>query len=146
MKALIAYRYLIIIILLAATPLPLGAAASQEGPYRDKIVDFFDSLMEGDVEGSYRKIVSKSLIQGKPKELSVLISQTKNALAVYGDIFDYKHLETECKGERLCVSRYLSFSKNYPMLWSFIFYENQEGWVLLNISFNDDIKSIFNQK
>jgi hypothetical protein len=145
-KALIAYRYLIIFILLVATPLPFGAAASQEGPYRDKIVAFFESLMKGDVEGSYRNMVSKSLIQGKPKELSVLISQTKNALTVYGDIFDYKHLETECKGESLCISRYVSLCKNYPMLWSFIFYENQEGWILLNISFNDDIKSIFNRE
>lgn len=142
-KALIITSYIIIFLVLAAHPSSSLASPPEEEAYRGKIVAFFESLMKGDVEGSFQNIVANSLIQGKPQELLYLIRQTKNALSIYGDIYDYKPLETDCLDERLCLSQYVSFSRNYPMLWRFIFYESREGWILLHISFNDNVKTFF---
>jgi hypothetical protein len=143
-KALRVILFPVVMLLLIALPSPsLIAAPSEEEPYRNMIVVFFDQLMKGEVENAFHTIISKSLIEGKPQETSYLIRQTKNALAVYGDISGYQRLTTECKTERVCLSRYMSFSKNYPMLWRFIFYQREGEWILLHISFNDSVKTFF---
>jgi len=141
-----AAQYPVIFLLFLLIAYPGFAATSQDEPYSDRIDTFFQSLMKGEIEKSFRSIVSRSLIQSKPQELSFLIRQTKNALSIYGDILDYKHLDTRCLSERLCLTRYLSFSKNYPILWNFIFYKGQDEWVLLHVSFNDSVKLFFDLK
>lgn len=122
------------------------AEPSADEPYGDRIDTFFQSLIKGEIEKSFRNLVSRSLIQSKPQELLFLIRQIKNALSIYGEILDYKHLDTRCLSERLCLTRYLSFSKNYPILWNFIFYKGQDEWVLLHVSFNDSVKLFFDLK
>lgn len=134
------YPVLLLIILFAA---PLSVAQEEVEAYHRKIDTFFKGIAEGDLENSFRAIISKSLIEGKPRDLDYLIRRTKNALSVYGDVQEYKHYKTECMDERICFSQYLSFNRNYPLLWSFIFYEGKDGWVLLHISFDDDVKTYF---
>lgn len=112
----------------------------------DKVSDFFMSqVLSGDVSSAYALIAAYLGVdaasfeeQGKKAELS--LKQLNDNL---GKPLSSAVLKKQSVGEHFYKITYLLKYESAALVWELNYYQPQQGWKLVDISFNTDINSLF---
>ena len=111
----------------AATPLP-----------KDKVEDFFNSIVSGKISDAYDKLfIGSSIPQDKPQAVTLLKQQTENGLPLYGKLLGYEYISEESFGSSIVRYVCVLKSEKGPTVWEFFFYKPKNEWFLANVIFND---------
>mgnify|MGYP000100215924 CR=1 FL=1 len=103
-----------------------------------KISDFFKLIIQARYEDAYRQLLQGSPLMRKEKEINRLIEQTEKATQIYGAMRGFEAVDSEVASNSMIKCRYLGLHTLYPMRWIFTFYNSPEnGWVIINIKFDD---------
>lgn len=103
-----------------------------------RIADFFKLIISGDYEKAYKELLKGSPLIRKEKELNRLIEQTEKATQIYGALQGFEAVDSEVASNSMIKCRYLGLHSLYPMRWIFTYYNSPEnGWVIINIKFDD---------
>lgn len=111
----------------AETPLP-----------KDKVEDFFNSIVSGKISDAYDKLfIGSSIPQDKPQAVTLLKQQTESGLPLYGKLLGYEYISEESFGSSIVRYVYVLKSEKGPTVWEFFFYKPKNEWFLANVIFND---------
>ena len=141
--------------------LPAGA---QSQPATDVGRDEFDARIQFFFE-TLRRVGSvpafDELLRGSPlgtsdanAPLTNLRNRVDGLQADFGDILNWEKLETKRVGTSIVLVRYVLMYDRYPVVWTFTFYRkppttpsvtalNQNLWLLVELHFDTDTKSLF---
>lgn len=104
---------------------------------------FFDKIIAVEIEQAFEELIQNSPLQKKKEELEKLISETKRANLLYGQIKAYEPVSSDIVSESYIRIRYLAYHTDFPMRWIFTFYKSPKlGWIVVNIRF-DDLSDFF---
>lgn len=104
---------------------------------------FFDKMIAAEIEQAFEELIQNSPLQKKKEELDKLISETKRANLLYGQIKAYEPVSSDIVSESYIRIRYLAYHTDFPMRWIFTFYKSPKlGWIVVNIRF-DDLSDFF---
>ncbi len=104
---------------------------------------FFDKIIAAQIEQAFEELIHNSPLQKKRDELDKLISETKRANLLYGQIKSYEPVNSDIVSESFVRIRYLAYHTDFPMRWIFTFYKSPKlGWIVVNIRF-DDLSDFF---
>ena len=102
-----------------------------------QIDKFFKGLKSGDYPGSYETFLAGTRLGAQKEKMSVFISKTQEAFALYGKLNDYEIFDNYSIGSNVLVLTYLSRHDIQPLRWRFIFYRPDKTWGLINMGFDD---------
>lgn len=109
----------------------------------DKCQKFFDNIIANKIEFAFEELIGNSPLKKKTDEIEKLISETKRANNLYGNIRSYEPINSEIVTESFIRVRYLAYHTDFPMRWVFTFYKSPKlGWIVVNIRF-DDLSEFF---
>lgn len=109
----------------------------------DKCQKFFDNIIANKIETAFDELIGNSPLKKKTEEIEKLISETKRANNLYGNIRSYEPINSEIVTESFIRVRYLAYHTDFPMRWVFTFYKSPKlGWIVVNIRF-DDLSEFF---
>ncbi len=104
----------------------------------DKTSDFFENIRKLEVVKAFNGILRNSPLAEKKEARKQLISQTKKAMEIYGNLKSYEAVSSETITGSYIRLRFLGLHENYPMRWIFTFYKSPKlGWIITNIKFDD---------
>lgn len=104
---------------------------------------FFDKVIAVQIEQAFDELINNSPLRKKKEELDKLISETKRANLLYGQIKAYEPVSSDIVSESYIRIRYLAYHTDFPMRWIFTFYKSPKlGWIVVNIRF-DDLSDFF---
>ncbi len=104
----------------------------------DKTTAFFENIKELKVVKAFDGILENSPLSEKKEARKQLISQTKKAMEIYGNLTSYEAVSSETITGSYIRLRFLGLHENYPMRWIFTFYKSPKmGWIITNIKFDD---------
>lgn len=104
---------------------------------------FFDKVIAVQIEQAFDELINNSPLRKKKEELDKLISETKRANLLYGQIKAYEPVSSDIVSESYIRIRYLAYHTDFPMRWIFTFYKSPKlGWTVVNIRF-DDLSDFF---
>jgi hypothetical protein len=103
----------------------------------EPIDKFFKGLKAGDYAGSYETFLAGTRLGQQKEKMSVFISKTQEAFALYGALNDYEIFDNYNVGSNVIVLTYLSRHSVQPLRWRFIFYRPEKTWGLINMGFDD---------
>jgi hypothetical protein len=98
---------------------------------------FFKGLKQGDYSGSYETFLAGTRLGAQKEKMSVFVSKTQEAFALYGKLNDYEVFDNYSIGSNVVVLTYLSRHEIQPLRWRFIFYRADKSWGLINMGFDD---------
>jgi hypothetical protein len=99
---------------------------------------FFDNIIKLEIVKAFDGILADSPLSEKKEARKQLISQTKKAMEIYGNLKGYEAVSSEMISASYIRLRFLGLHENYPMRWIFTFYNSPElGWIVTNIKFDD---------
>lgn len=128
----------------AETAAPKPAAATDDNP--DAVAArFFGHLQEGNVDAAYEELLKGTKIAESPKDVSMLKSKTREALALIGPVSGYDLIESKDVGKNLRSATYVSLGKNFPLRWRFYFYKSADRWKLIDLRITDRLAEMFNE-
>jgi len=105
---------------------------------KKKTSDFFNSLLDSNVNEAYNILMNGSPLARKTNELTGLINQTHRAFEIYGLIKGYEPVNNEFITPSFIRVRYLGLHTRFPMRWIFTFYKSPDkGWIITNVKFDD---------
>jgi len=114
-----------------------------------EIKPFLESVMSEVAKGN----ISEGIIMLKPytsvpeekMETAILQSKLsrKQSLDFIGRSIGYEFLGEKRVGSSLIRLIYLEKTENYPITWMFIFYKNNNGWVIPSFKFSLDTEIPF---
>ncbi len=104
----------------------------------NKTNDFFANVINLKIVEAFDGILSNSPLAEKKEARKQLISQTKRAMQLYGNLKSYEAVSSETVSPSYIRLRFLGLHEKYPMRWIFTFYKSPEmGWIVTNIKFDD---------
>jgi hypothetical protein len=98
---------------------------------------FFKGLKAGDYASTYETFLSGTRLGAQKEKMSVFVSKTQEAFALYGKLNDYEIFDNYNVGSNVMVLTYLSRHEIQPLRWRFIFYRPDKTWNLINMGFDD---------
>jgi len=98
---------------------------------------FFKGLKAGDYAQSYEAFLAGTRLGAQKEKMSVFVSRTQDAFAIYGKLNDYEIFDNYSVGSNVIVLTYLSRQDVQPLRWRFIFYRADKTWGLINMGFDD---------
>jgi hypothetical protein len=101
------------------------------------IAKFFNGLKAGEYENAYETFLAGSRLGEQKEKMSVFISKTQEAFALYGPLNDYEIFDNYSIGSNVIVLTYLSRHQVQPLRWRFIFYRPAKTWGIINMGFDD---------
>ena len=105
---------------------------------KKKTSDFFNSLLDSNVNVAYNILMEGSPLARKTEELKGLINQTHRAFEIYGLVKGYEPVNSEHITPSFIRVRYLGLHTRFPMRWIFTFYKSPDkGWIITNVKFDD---------
>jgi hypothetical protein len=111
----------------AASPLP-----------KDKVEQFFNSVVSGNISSGYDQLfIGSSIPKDKPQAVTMLKQQTESSLPIFGKILGYEYVTEEKFGTSVVRYVYILKSEKGPTTWEFFFYKPKNDWFLANVIFND---------
>jgi hypothetical protein len=137
-----------ITILWLLTLIPLTGYTWELGT-EEEIRTILDQAMEnftlGNIELALKIIEPYTLIDKKEfKALSLTIREQRSYVEEsYGAGRDWELATVTTFGD--CLVEYMYFSKHdrYPLHWFFTLYDNGEGWLIINFSYDDKTMNLF---
>ena len=113
--------------------------ASTNNP-TDAISEFFEHLIKGDISSAYDGLfLGSSIPTDKPQAVMLVKQQTKNGLALYGNMLGYELITKQKYGKSIIRFVYVLKTQKAPIVWEFYFYKPKEKWFLANVVFNDQL-------
>ena len=113
----------------------------------DKVSHYFmDQVLKGEVEAAYSLLSAyagidlEQFIERGKKVANDMKQLEKSA----GKPLSFALLETQSVGEHFYKITYLLKYETVALIWSLNFYQPDQGWKLVHVSFNGDINSLFN--
>ncbi len=104
----------------------------------NKTNDFFANVINLKIVEAFDGILNNSPLAEKKAARKQLISQTKRAMQLYGNLKSYEAVSSETVSPSYIRLRFLGLHEKYPMRWIFTFYKSPEmGWIVTNIKFDD---------
>ena len=105
---------------------------------KKKTSEFFNSLLDSNVNEAYNNLMDGSPLARKTEELKSLIAQTHRAFEIYGLIRGYEPVNSEHITPSFIRVRHLGLHTRFPMRWIFTFYKSPDkGWIITNVKFDD---------
>lgn len=103
-----------------------------------KITVFFKAMIDGNYRSAFENLLKNSPILKKQEDFKNLLDQTKLSFELYGKLHKYEFVNYEIITDSYLRIRYLALHDNYPMRWSFTFYNSPvNGWIVTNVKFDD---------
>ncbi|WP_293623539.1 hypothetical protein [Salinisphaera sp.] len=109
---------------------------------KSELRPFLDSVMQIVADGKFDQAISKfrpymtmpeDQIQGVALQIKSARQQAKTLL---GETIGYEYLGKKVVGESLIRFVYLEKTTKSPLVWVFVMYRNDEGWVIPSFQFN----------
>lgn len=132
-----------LLILLAS---PLQAKVLEDTEKVDKVNDYFMSqIAKGEVSTAFSLIsaylgVDAAGFEERGKKAELSLSQLSKTL---GNPLSYALLEKQAVGDHFYKAIYLLKYETAALVWEINYYQPQEGWKLVDITFNTDINALF---
>lgn len=105
---------------------------------KDKCVQFFELLVSSEIKTAFERLLQKSPISKREKEVKNLIEQTEKANELYGKLKGYEAVNSESPAPSYIRMRYITLHTDTPMRWLLTFYKSPElGWIIVNVKFDD---------
>ena len=121
-----------------AAPARVSAAAA--GDPREKAEAFFGTVIQGDTAKAFDTLFDGSIIRtNKPEASSALRQQLDAGLRVYGKPAGFDLVESKSFGGSLVRLVYIFRLEKYPLTFEFFFYQNGQGWLPIDVRFNDKL-------
>lgn len=111
--------------------------AAEKQVYQVSVETFLTSLIDGQIDAAYTKILQGSLIQEKGEEVKNLKQQTSVGLDIYGKPLGFELLKQQDYGASIARMVYVLKCEKHPLIWEFYFYKPKSEWTLVRIMFND---------
>lgn len=115
----------------------------------DSAVAISDRIMQHVTAGQVRE----ALALGKPysivpdAEIEALVKQLEQQRPIlaarFGGSVNYELLRNDTVGDSLLRTVFLHRFEKHAMVWQFIWYRGNDGWVLTNFRFADDVSLLF---
>ncbi len=110
----------------------------------DKSDSFFSKLTRKQIDSAYDELLKTSPLGNKADQVAKLKTETIRSLGLYGDLTGYELVSSELASASLLKLRYLALHTRFPMRWMMTFYKSaQFGWIIINITFDDNIGFFF---
>lgn len=113
------------------------AAVPRKADYREKTEMFLAGLLKGEIEESYDRLLSGTLLETKTQEIKLVKAQTHTALNMYGKLLAYEFIRQKDYGDSVVRLVYVLKTEQLPLAWEFYFYKADSEWELVNFNFND---------
>ena len=128
------FKIIVVLIICLASSV---AWAGEKAAHQAKAELFFKTVMEGQVDRAYDKLLEGSPIKQKTQAVTLLKKQTSVALAIYGKLLGFEFIKQENYGNSIVRLVYILKCEQVPLTWEFYFYKPKTNWILVNIKFND---------
>lgn len=135
--------WFLLLLVLAAYP-----SQAAELPDATAAVALSDRIMQKAAEGDVRA----ALELGRPyiviphSEFDSMLGQAELQLPMiavrFGKPIGYEFLRNDTVGDSLVQTVYLQKFEKHAMVWRFVFYRNEKGWVLNSFKYADDLSSL----
>ena len=133
----------------AAPPKASAMVAVRAFKSPDEAVALSDRVMrmmaEGDVAEAIELATPFTVVSAEQWE--TLIKQATEQQPVlserFGKTLDYELLRNDMVSDSLIRAVFLQRFERYAMVWQFIWYRGQDGWVLTHLRYGDDIGTMF---
>lgn len=135
-----------LILLLALFANSLQAKVLEDTDKADKVSDHFMSqIAQGEVSAAFSLIgvylgVDAAGFEERGKKAEMSLSQLNKTL---GKPLSYALLEKQAVGNHFYKIIYLLKYESAALVWEINYYQPQEGWKLVDITFNTDINALF---
>jgi hypothetical protein len=104
---------------------------------------FFQSLAPGKTTAALDRLFGGSPMRElKPQALALLSQQIETPLNLYGKVIGAELLKEEDVSPSLRHVSFLLKQELMPTHWSFTFYKPKDKWVLVWITFNDQVQNV----
>ncbi len=108
--------------------------------------DFFRYLVAGKAELAFDKILTNSPIGNKKEQNAKRVATFNKAVEVYGAAKSHELSSVEQVSESLLKIRFITLHEQFPLRWFFTFYKSPvRGWIVINMTFDDDIEYLFSK-
>jgi len=112
----------------------------------DKVSQYFmDQVLKGEIEAAYSLLSAyvgidlEQFIERGKKVANDMKQLEKSS----GKPLSFDLLETQSVGEHFYKITYLLKYETVALIWSMNYYQPDQGWKLVDVSFNGDINSLF---
>ncbi|KZZ49854.1 hypothetical protein A3758_13450 [Oleiphilus sp. HI0118] len=144
-------KHLSLALILAFSLFSSATVLAKSLPNTQKIIQetdlFMSNLAKGDAETAinlisiYLGIDAEQFSQRAQK----IISDMKRINASAGNPIAYAKLDEQSIGDHFFKARYLLKYQQAAIVWEINFYQPENGWRLVDISFNADINALFKE-
>ena len=114
-----------------------SAAVPQKSDYQKKAETFLAGIIKGEIDESYDKFFSNTMLESKPQQVKLAKGQTHAAINMYGKLLDYEFIKQQKYGDSIVRLVYVLRCEQLPFTWEFYFYKAVSGWKLVQFNFND---------
>ena len=115
-----------------------SAFISSKTDYKKETATFLASIIKGEVDKAYDKLLSNSLLANKLEEVKLQKEKTKTAITLYGKLIGYESVKTQKYGNSIVRLVYVLRCERMPVVWEFYFYKAASDWKLTSVKFNDE--------
>jgi len=115
-----------------------SAFISPKTDYKKETATFLASIIKGEVDKAYDKLLSNSLLANKLEEVKLQKEKTKTAITLYGKLIGYESVKTQKYGNSIVRLVYVLRCERMPVVWEFYFYKAASDWKLTSVKFNDE--------
>lgn len=148
------YRALLYTLLVPAALAFLAACDALHGSQADRsdqdLRDFGDRIMQavanGDLQTAYGTMAMYSVLSSESVSMGARASieqRDEDFIARYGRTTGYEFVGQQKASDSLRRMLYLEKTERHPLVWQFVFYRTDTGWVLAGFGWNDDIAAVF---
>jgi hypothetical protein len=141
------FSFLNILLFVSLIPVTqLHAKTLEDTGKIDKVSDYFMSqIATGDVNGAFSLIaaylgVDPAGFEERGKKADTSLAQLNKKL---GKPLSYALLEKQAVGDHFYKTIYLLKYESAALVWELNYYQPQQGWKLVDISYNADINALF---
>jgi len=126
-----------------------GAISAAELKDSDAAIALSDQVMRkassGDLRGAFE--LARPYVVIPQSELDTMLGHVELQLPMiagrFGKSIGYELIRNDTAGGSLMQTVYIQKFEKHAMVWRFIFYKTEKGWVLNSFKYVDDITSAF---
>ncbi|GAB1430194.1 hypothetical protein MASR2M18_10270 [Ignavibacteria bacterium] len=106
--------------------------------------NFFRRIIAGEPDIAFEKILTASPLGNKKAQSEKRLITFNKAIEVYGAVRGFEFTGSESASESLVKVRFITLHEQYPLRWFFTFYKSpSNGWIVINMAFDDDVEYLF---
>jgi hypothetical protein len=111
----------------------------------EKTEQFLNLVEKGEIEKGYDQLFEHSaVVQDKAQAFEAVKKQTVMGMAMYGKSLGHEYVSQKNYGNSVVHIVYLMKTKKVPLTWIFDYYRESSEWVIVRVTFNDELKGLGN--